>query len=67
MQLKLEGKSALVSGATKGIGFAIAKQLAAEGTRVVVNGRTEDAVKSALAQIRQTVPSAKVDGFAGDL
>ena len=31
MDLKLAGKSAVVSGSTKGIGFAIARQLAAEG------------------------------------
>ena len=67
MQLKLENKRALVSGSTKGIGFAIATQLAGEGASVVVNGRTENAVAAALTQIRQAVPAAKVDGFAGDL
>jgi len=67
MNLELENKTALISGSTKGIGFAIASQLAAEGTRITVNGRTEEAVASALQQIRQTVPEAKLDGFAGDL
>jgi NAD(P)-dependent dehydrogenase (short-subunit alcohol dehydrogenase family) len=67
MNLELNNKSALVSGSTKGIGFAIASQLAAEGARVMVNGRTDHAVASALQQIRQTVPQANVEGFAGDL
>jgi NAD(P)-dependent dehydrogenase (short-subunit alcohol dehydrogenase family) len=40
MNLKLEDKLALVSGSTAGIGFAIAKALAAEGARVIINGRT---------------------------
>ena len=44
MDLNLQGKSALVSGSTKGIGFAIAALLAAEGSKVVINGRTDAAV-----------------------
>jgi NAD(P)-dependent dehydrogenase (short-subunit alcohol dehydrogenase family) len=67
MNLELVGKTALVSGSTKGIGFAIASQLAAEGARVIVNGRSDNTVNSALEQIRKAVPDAKVEGFAGDL
>src|SRR5580692_7203406 len=67
MNLELVDKAALISGSTKGIGFAVASQLAAEGARVIVNGRSDNAVNSALKQIRKTVPGAKVDGFAGDL
>lgn len=67
MNLKLTDRTALISGSTKGIGFAIASQLAAEGARVIVNGRSDAAVAAALQQIRQEVPGAKVEGFAGDL
>ena len=67
MNLELINKTALISGSTKGIGFAIASQLAAEGARVIVNGRSEKTVNSALQQIRTAVPEAKVEGFAGDL
>jgi NAD(P)-dependent dehydrogenase (short-subunit alcohol dehydrogenase family) len=67
MNLELTDKTALVSGSTKGIGFAIASQLAAEGARVMVNGRSDSSVNSALDQIRKAVPEAKVEGFAGDL
>jgi NAD(P)-dependent dehydrogenase (short-subunit alcohol dehydrogenase family) len=67
MDLKLQDKSALVSGSTKGIGFAIAALLAAEGARVIINGRTEAAVKEALERIRAATPKARLDGFAGDL
>lgn len=67
MDLKLTDKLALVSGSTKGIGFAIATDLAREGARVIVNGRTEKSVTAALQQLQEIVPAAKVEGFAGDL
>jgi len=67
MNLKLNGKTALVSGSSKGIGLAIASQLAAEGARVIVNGRADQAVAAAVEQIRRAAPEAEVDGFAGDL
>lgn len=67
MDLKLQDKSALISGSTKGIGFAIAALLAAEGARVIINGRAEAAVKEASDRIRTATPKAKLDGFAGDL
>src|SRR5882762_5815044 len=67
MNLKLADKTAFISGSTKGIGFAIASQLAAEGARVIVNGRSDEAVNSALQQIRKALPRAKVEGFAGDM
>lgn len=67
MDLKLDGKRALISGSTKGIGFAIARLLAAEGAHVIVNGRSDAAVSEAIAAIRAEVQGADVDGFAGDL
>jgi NAD(P)-dependent dehydrogenase (short-subunit alcohol dehydrogenase family) len=67
MDLKLQDKSALISGSTRGIGFAAAALLAAEGAKVIVNGRTDAAVREAIEKIRTTTPKAKVDGFAGDL
>jgi NAD(P)-dependent dehydrogenase (short-subunit alcohol dehydrogenase family) len=67
MDYKLTDKTALVSGSTKGIGFAIATSLAREGARVIVNGRSDKAVAEAKKQIADAVPAAKVEGFAGDL
>jgi NAD(P)-dependent dehydrogenase (short-subunit alcohol dehydrogenase family) len=58
MDLKLQDKSALISGSTKGIGFAIAALLAAEGAKVIVSGRTQAAVKEALDRIRAATPKA---------
>jgi NAD(P)-dependent dehydrogenase (short-subunit alcohol dehydrogenase family) len=67
MNLQLTDKTALVSGSTKGIGFAIATGLAREGARVIVNGRTEKAVAKATQHIEESVPGARIEGFAGDL
>ncbi len=51
MQTGLEGKRALVLGATRGLGFAIAKGLAAEGARVIVAGRTTERAVAAAGAI----------------
>ena len=67
MNLKLTDKTALVSGSSKGIGFAIATGLAREGARVIVNGRSEKAVAEAKEHIDQAVPDARIESFAGDL
>ena len=43
MNIDLTGKTALISGSTSGIGFAIARGLAQAGAEVVINGRTQEA------------------------
>jgi NAD(P)-dependent dehydrogenase (short-subunit alcohol dehydrogenase family) len=67
MDLKLTGKLALVTGSTAGIGFAIAEALAAEGARVIVNGRTKDRVSEAAARIQTANPAAQIEQLALDL
>jgi NAD(P)-dependent dehydrogenase (short-subunit alcohol dehydrogenase family) len=67
MDLGLSGKTAVVSGSTAGIGFAIAAALAVEGAKVIVNGRTEARVSSAVERIRERVKNADVRGIPADL
>ncbi len=67
MNIDLSGKHAVVTGSTGGIGFAIAKGLAASGASVVLNGRTEAKVKQAVEALKKAVPSARVEGVAADL
>jgi NAD(P)-dependent dehydrogenase (short-subunit alcohol dehydrogenase family) len=67
MDLLLEGKIALVTGSSAGIGFAIAEGLAREKARVIVNGRSEPRVKGAVTAIREKHPHAQVESFVGDL
>ncbi len=51
MNLRLENKTALVTGSTRGIGFAIARVLAAEGANVIVNGRNAESTRAAAKAI----------------
>jgi len=67
MDLQLFGKIALVSGSTGGIGLAIATTLAQEGATVIVNGRTQVRVNTAIDQIKQKTPNVKLQGIAADL
>lgn len=67
MDLKLQGKSALVSGSTAGIGFAVAQALAQEGASTIINGRTSARVTQAIDKIKQNYPAAKVSGIVADL
>src|SRR6202453_3413441 len=66
MDLRLAGKTALVTGSTAGIGLAIAKSLASEGAHVYVNGRTPERVDSAVAEVKKQAPKAQVSGIVAD-
>jgi 3-oxoacyl-[acyl-carrier protein] reductase len=66
MQLNLNGKVALVTASSGGIGLAIARSLAAEGAKVAVNGRTSQNVDRALAGIRAALPEADLIPLVAD-
>src|SRR5882724_11142422 len=67
MNLQLHGRTALITGSTAGIGFAIAKTLAEEGAQVIVNGRTEERVRDAQRSIAAEAPNSRIRGIAADL
>ena len=59
----LSGRLALVTGSSKGIGFAIARGLAEAGAEVVLNGRDPDALEAARAEIAGSGHAVHVAGF----
>lgn len=61
MNLGLAGKSALVTGSSRGIGHAIARALHREGCRIALNGRDSSGLQAAVADLTDAV------GFVGDL
>jgi 3-oxoacyl-[acyl-carrier protein] reductase len=66
MDLGLKGKVALVAGASKGLGFAVARALAAEGALVAISSRDEASINDAAARIQRET-GAKVIASALDV
>lgn len=54
MDLKLKGKTAIVTGSTAGIGYAIAKRLAEEGVEVVITGRSQAKLDEAAEELSRS-------------
>lgn len=63
---RFEGKTAIVTGASRGIGLAIAQRLVADGARVVVTGRKEAALAEAVAELGGPEVALGVAGHADD-
>lgn len=66
MDLKLKDKRILVTGSSRGLGYATAYALAKEGARVAINGRDETKIKSAAEKMSKET-GAQVIGLAGDV
>ena len=60
-------KTAIVTGSTSGIGYAIAKGLAQAGADVIVNGRMAAVVERAVAKLTSEVAHANIRGVAADV
>ncbi len=66
MDLKLQGKTAFITGSTAGIGFATAQALAKEGVNVVLNGRTKKKLDEAVQKLQQEFPETSISGLVAD-
>src|SRR5512144_1916036 len=67
MQKFLNGKTAVVTGATRGIGRAIARSLAAAGAQVAICGRSADSVSRAVTELNAETGGSLVSGEAADV
>lgn len=67
MQIDLTGKTALITGSTEGIGYAIARQLARAGADVVINGRSEDKTAKAAGRLRGEGAKGTIAAIAADV
>jgi 3-oxoacyl-[acyl-carrier protein] reductase len=60
MEISLSGRAAIVTGGSKGIGFAVAKEFAASGADVAIVARNEAALKEAVAAIAKSAQSSVI-------
>jgi NAD(P)-dependent dehydrogenase (short-subunit alcohol dehydrogenase family) len=67
MHIDLTGKSALITGSTEGIGYAIARQLSRAGADVVINGRSVEKSTNAAERLTREGANGKVSAVAADL
>lgn len=67
MDLYLEGKTALVTGGSRGIGYAICESLLNEGCNLVVVSRDQDRLTTATNALRQKFPDSEIRIKSGDL
>lgn len=67
MDMGLQNKTALVTGSTRGIGKAIATELAREGVHVLVNGRNQEEVERTVLELKSEFPATSPQNAAADI
>ena len=67
MEISLKGRSAIVTGGSKGIGFAIATRFLQSGADVAIVGRTKETLDEAVAALKKSANGGKVIGAQGDV
>lgn len=67
MDLGIKGRTALVCGASKGLGYGCAEALVKEGVNVVIVARTAEALEAAAAKLRAINPAVSVKAVASDI
>ena len=67
MEIRLDGRSAIITGGSKGLGLAIAQEYAASGDDVAILARDQGALAEAKSQIEAGAPGRKVVAISCDV
>ncbi|WP_149541292.1 SDR family NAD(P)-dependent oxidoreductase [Siccirubricoccus phaeus] len=67
MDIRIDGRSALITGGSKGLGLAMAKAFAAAGGNVAIVARAADSLAAAEAAIKAVAPAAKLAAISADI
>ncbi|MFN3450282.1 MAG: SDR family NAD(P)-dependent oxidoreductase, partial [Roseococcus sp.] len=67
MQIRLDGRRALITGGSKGLGLAMAKAFAEAGGHVALVARGAEALAAARAEIAALAPGARIAAIAADI
>ncbi len=65
--MRLKNKVAIITGGSRGIGFATADKFLQEGAKVIITASTPESVRNAVQKLRQLHPQALIEGIAPDL
>lgn len=67
MKQDLQGKTAVITGSTAGVGYKIAEKFAYNGVNIVINGRRPEAVRNSVERLRGAFPLIRIQGVATDV
>ncbi len=65
--MRLQGKVAVITGGSRGIGFATARKFLEEGAKVILTASTQNSADQAVEKLRRLYPGAEIAGIAPDL
>ena len=65
--MRLKDKVAIITGGSRGIGYATAEKFLAEGAKVIITASSQQSADKAVAQLKEKYPASVIDGISPDL